>query len=458
MAYGTITKKPNGKYALRLDYGKDVNGKRIRKQETYNTKSEAVRALNKHKSQVDAGNSVLPSKETFAEWIEYWFNNIISQQIAETTAYGYKSIIKNYLEPRLGKYKLQQLSQNNIQEYYTWLLNEEGLSAATVIKHHNLITNILNAAERFERINKNSAKFVSPPKKKRREAEYYTPEQAAKLLSAAKGSRLELPINICLYLGLRRGELCGLKWQDIDFDNRTISIHETRTQAGNKEVVKDTKTESSVRTLHLPQALYTLLLNEKQAQEQTKAKILNQYYDSDYVVVMENGKPYRANYLSELFAKFIEENELPKIVLHELRHTFASLSNMAGITSYNIGKAMGHSTPATTQKIYTHLLDSTHAQAVEGVANIIDESMIKASGVSLEDLKKSVEEQINAWNPMGCSDYAIEIKDINSQINVNITADELGKLIYDIFKQSFGTRAFNKTLEECTEIAEKIKK
>ena len=83
MAYGTITKKPNGKDALRLDYGKDVNGKRIRKQETYNTKSEAVRALNKHKSQVDAGNSVLPSKETFAEWIEYWFNNIISQQIAE---------------------------------------------------------------------------------------------------------------------------------------------------------------------------------------------------------------------------------------------------------------------------------------------------------------------------------------------------------------------------------------
>lgn len=107
---------------------------------------------------------------------------------------------------------------------------------------------------------------------------------------------MELPINICLYLGLRRGELCGLKWQDIDFDNRTISIHETRTQAGNKEVVKDTKTESSVRTLHLPQALYILLLNEKQAQEQTKAKILNQYYDSDYVVVMENGKPYRANY------------------------------------------------------------------------------------------------------------------------------------------------------------------
>ena len=142
MAYGTITKKPNGKYALRLDYGKDVNGKRIRKQETYNTKSEAVRALNKHKSQVDAGNSVLPSKETFAEWIEYWFNNIIFQQIAETTAYGYRNIIKNYLEPYLGKYKLQQLSQNNIQEYYTWLLNEKGLSAATVIKHHNLITNI----------------------------------------------------------------------------------------------------------------------------------------------------------------------------------------------------------------------------------------------------------------------------------------------------------------------------
>ena len=76
-------------------------------------------------------------------------------------------------------------------------------------------------------------------------------------------------------------------------------------------------------------------------------------------------RPFRPNYLSELFGKFLADNDLPKIVLHELRHTFASLSNQAGIPAYNIGKALGHSTPATTQKIYTHLLDQTHTQALK---------------------------------------------------------------------------------------------
>lgn len=225
---------------------------------------------------------------------------------------------------------------------------------------------------------KNPMRAVSPPNKRQREAKFYTPEQLGVLLAKAVGTRLELPMYICAYLGLRRGELCGLRWSDVDLEHQTITIENTRTQAGKKEIEKGTKMASSTRTLYLPDTLCDMLEAAKEQQQACRATYKNAYDDNDYVIVMEDGRPFRPNYLSELFGKFLADNDLPKIVLHDLRHTFASLSNQAGIPAYNIGKALGHSTPATTQKIYTHLLDRTHTQAIEGVAAIADEARRKA--------------------------------------------------------------------------------
>ena len=235
---------------------------------------------------------------------------------------------------------------------------------------------------------------VSPPKKRQREAKFYTPEQLGVLLAKAVGTRLELPMFICAYLGLRRGELCGLRWSDVDLEHHTITIENTRTQAGKKEIEKGTKTASSTRTLYLPDTLCDMLKAAKEHQQACRATYKNT------VIVMEDGRPFRPNYLSELFGKFLADNDLPKIVLHELRHTFASLSNQAGIPAYNIGKALGHSTPATTQKIYTHLLDQTHTRAVEGVAAIADEARRKAGKEYLLQLAKALIDEIRVWDPM----------------------------------------------------------
>ena len=161
---------------------------------------------------------------------------------------------------------------------------------------------------------------VSPPKKRQREAKFYTPEQLGVLLDKAVGTRLELPVYICAYLGLRRGELCGLRWSDVDLEHQTITIENTRTQAGKKEIEKGTKTASSTRTFYLPDTLCDMLKAAKEHQQACRAEYKNAYGDNDYVVVMEDGKPFRPNYLSELFSKFLADNDLPKIVLHELRH------------------------------------------------------------------------------------------------------------------------------------------
>ena len=408
MAYGSITQRGD-KYRVCFDYGVDREGKRVRKYRTFDTKRDAIRAFNEHKVKMDRGRRSCRANTRSRSGL--------------TTG----TIILS--------------------------CHRSSKRRHTVIKHHNLLTNTLNAAERQEYITKNPMRAVSPPKKRQREAKFYTPEQLGVLLAKAVGTRLELPMFICAYLGLRRGELCGLRWSDVDLEHHTITIENTRTQAGKKEIEKGTKTASSTRTLYLPDTLCDMLKAAKEHQQACRATYKNT------VIVMEDGRPFRPNYLSELFGKFLADNDLPKIVLHELRHTFASLSNQAGIPAYNIGKALGHSTPATTQKIYTHLLDQTHTQAVEGVAAIADEARRKAGKEYLLQLAKALIDEIRVWDPMkfgDCNEYMEEIQSIGGRLEPHTDAAALGNMLYETFRASFGTRSFRCTPEECEAVAERV--
>ena len=359
------------KYYVNFDYGKDENKKRIKKTKTFDKKSDAKKALKEFEADKTKGQLVIPKEITLAEWLDNWYKNIVLVNLEITTSDNYKNIIQKHINPFLGKIPLQQLKPQQIQQYYANRIKEGELSSNTVLKHHVLLKTALGVAVKQDIILRNPIDRVEPPKKVKPEIHFYNVEQLKQLNEMIEGSRLEIVVKLAMYLGLRREEICGLKWLNIDFDNKIITIKDARTMTGSQIVDKKTKNETSTRCQSAADALLEALTREKEKQKANKEFLGDAYFDSDFVVVMEDGKPYRPNYISELFTKFIENNNLPKLTLHGIRHSFASLTNAVGISQFNASKMLGHSTPATTSKIYTHMYDESHKEEMKRIAEAL---------------------------------------------------------------------------------------
>ena len=358
-------------YYVNMDYGLDEDGKRVRVYQTYPSLVLARKALREFQSERDRYRQVRPRSMTLDQWLEYWMDEVIKPNRAETTVYGYRKIIDNHLSPALGETPIQTLSPQDIQKYYTMLLREKGLSPNTIRRHHDLLSAALRMAVKQEVLSRSPTERVEPPRLVPYEAKFYGPEDLRRLCALTEGTWLEVVVKLAGGLGLRREEICGLRWPNVDFAHRVVRIKEARTSAGAAIIQKATKTKSSTRTLYLSDDLYELLMREQRRQQQFSIRTGRDWVGDGMVLVDRHGEPYPPNAVSLAFSRFIQRNHLPKITLHGLRHTFATVASAQGAPLFDIGKALGHSTPSTTGRIYTHLLDQTHAHILNQVASVM---------------------------------------------------------------------------------------
>ena len=226
---------------------------------TYRTREEAQAALE--------GNSCadrrLPGKDcTLGEWLTFWLEEVVARDRAESTLYAYRNMARCHVLPALGRIPLAELTPLRIQGYLYEKMNQ-GLSPNTVIKHYVMLTTALGMAVRLEMLERSPMDRVTPPKKKEARFSFYSPEQLQLLFSAVSGTMMELPVKLAAYLGLRRSEICGLRWSSVDFELRKLHIKEARTAAGAEIVQKETKNRSSNRILHMSDDLYRLLRRER---------------------------------------------------------------------------------------------------------------------------------------------------------------------------------------------------
>lgn len=306
---------------------------------------------------------------TLTQWLRHWLAQQVAPHRAPTTVRCYTNIVERHLIPALGRVRLAQLTPALLNGYYQWLAREKSLSPNTIYKHHILLHTSLRQAYRQGAIPDNPARRATPPATVPGRSHYYTPEQLARLLARVEGHPLELPVRLACCLGLRRGELLGLRWRDVDLQSGLIFVRQSRTTVGHRVVVKQPKSPDSARTLSIrpPHSLLPLLREVYRSRVQ-RCHLCG---PDDYLVLDSRNQPWHPNSLTTTFTRFAAACGLPPITLHGLRHTFASMASHARVPLYQISRAMGHSSPATTQRIYTHLFDLTHGEVLAAVAAAI---------------------------------------------------------------------------------------
>ena len=354
-------------YYLYMDFGRDRSGRRIRRYRTYATLSAARRARDDfRRERVEIKEKAFDL--TLSQWLEEWMRDVVIPNRAYTTVYGYQSLIDNYIEPLLGEIPIQELSPRDLQRYYAYLMQERGLGGNTVRHHHALLSAALHTAQRQDLISRCVTDRVEPPPFVQKETSFYTVEDLKLLYHLLQGHELETAVHLAGSLGLRREEICGLRWNCVDFEQRKIHIRAARTAAGSTIVEKETKNRSSTRVLSMQDDIYDLLLREQNRQVRRFRDTNCKWTGDSLVVLNKRWMPYSPNRLTLAFTTFIQTNSLPPLTLHGLRHTFATVASSQGAPLFDIGKALGHSTPATTGRIYTHLSDHLHNETLAKVA------------------------------------------------------------------------------------------
>lgn len=368
MVAGHLQEK-NGFFYIVLNY-KDSNGKRKTKWEATGlpvkkNKKKADALLQERRrtfvpptspSEVRLDNDIL-----FADFMLKWLE-IAKSSVQITTYASYQGMIQGVIEPYFRKegIRLADLKAVDLQEFYTKQL--ERVTANSVIHYHANIHKALKYAVKIDLIPTNPADKVERPKKNAFRGDFYSAEEINALLTIVRGTKLEIPVLLGAFYGLRRSEVLGLKWDAIDFEANTLEIRHILTQAyldGKKVLVQAdrAKNKSSLRTLPLIPEIRDRLLEIKGQQEVYK-KLCGRCYNKEYLgylCVDEVGNILRPNYISESFPKLLKANGMRPIRFHDLRHSCASLLLANGVPMKQIQEWLGHSDFSTTANIYAHL-------------------------------------------------------------------------------------------------------
>ena len=380
-----------GIFQVALNYY-DLNNKRVQKWKSLGLKDipgnktqakklqkeverEFEEELNTPKETVQSkGSNIL-----FGEYMKTWLNNIKSS-VEPTTYASYKNKVETISEyfNNLG-ITLSALKKADIKEFYQHLVAERDIKPQTVKRYHANIHKALNEAVELELLQVNPADKMKMDKSEQFISSFYNQKELEELFEVAKGSIIELHILLASYYGLRRQEVCGLKWYAIDFENHNITIRHTVTHCnvdGRYALVKKnrTKNTSSYRTLPLIPELEKLLLKRKYQQEQDKAKFGNTYQNKDgYILVDEEGALILPDRVTKTFRNLLKDNNLKKIRFHDLRHSCASLLLANGVNMKEIQAYLGHSNWNTTANTYSHLESSTKEKSVNVIASVLSQ-------------------------------------------------------------------------------------
>lgn len=358
--YDTVTKH----YLAEFNYG-IVDGKTKRERKTFLSLEEAKEALARF--EVEKLNGLpenISKKITFGECIDEF---ITARQIEETTRSGYIVIANRIRKSPLYGKLLKDVNENDIENYMQEMKQTGKYKNATINSDYSFIHSVLQFAIKRRYITTNKAVFVEKMNEKgeRFVAKIVDYSEFATFLEKVTNTNdmtLIAEVYLGMLQGMRRGEMIGLKWEKVNFEENTIAIDETITLVGGKTIKKQPKTEQSKRTLTMNARVRELLLHIRE-QEMANGSLC------EYVIHNTRGEHARVTTLSEKFKAFVDKNGFEGVRLHDLRHSYANASLKMGATIYAVSGALGHSNIATTANYYVHTKAQDGSKAINAVLN-----------------------------------------------------------------------------------------
>lgn len=337
----------------------------------FDTLKAARNARNAALTTVEQGADVAPDRVTVGEYLAEWLDGLA--HLKPSTAHSYRSKVEAYVLPRIGDVRLQRLTTQQLNAMYADLHargghNDKPLSDRSVTYAHAILRKAFGDAVKTNRLARNPAEHTTRPKRHepRAEMQAYDSEQVNRLTAALEGHRLRGAIILAVTTGLRRGEIAGLRWVDVDLDDRRLRIRETVGVVGNEAQRSTPKTKGSVREFGIgPTTVEALRTHRAQQNADRLAWGAAWRNPDDRVFTLESGEPVHPNRLSEEFRAVAKAAGLPVIRFHDLRHTYATLALQARVPIEVVSKRLGHAEVAITFDCYRHVLPAEDTAAVD---------------------------------------------------------------------------------------------
>jgi integrase len=381
---GNIEWRGPGKCRLTVSGGFDPSGKRIRKRKTVKARNDrdAEKQLAAFIAELEGGSFADPTKMKFSEFVDKWMEKHAKRKLKRKTYHGYKELLEKRIVPALGHARIDQIKPLHILEYEDslrqdgarWDGKEGGLSEKTILQHHAILSSVFNTAVKWKIIKENPISGVDAPTVKKKEIPAYDEEQTAAMLDALRKEPLkyQVLVHLALVTGLRRGELMGLEWSDIDFDRGILDVSRTSQYTPEEGTFDDdTKTEESDRLVSLPVETLEILILYAQEQEKQAERVGDLWQGSNRLFTTWDGRPMFPATPTQWFPDFLERHKLPHINFHGLRHTSATLLIHSGANIKAVSSRLGHAKIGTTIDIYTKALRSADRACADTMSGIL---------------------------------------------------------------------------------------
>lgn len=360
---GTVIKR-GASWSVVVDLGRDETGRRVRKWHSgYRSKREAERARVELLSRVHHGTYVEPSKVSIGTFLVDEWLPAKRSTVKETTLASYEMHVTKHIVPRIGGVPLLNVGPTHLNAFYAGLLaggrrdGSGGLSPTTVRRIHATLHKALADAVRWGRLARNPADQADPPRASTAEMSIWSPEQLRSFLDSVRSDRLFGAWLMAATTGMRRGELLGLRWSDLDLEAGTLSVRQIRTVARYKVLTLTPKTDKGTRTIALDPQTVAALRAHRVAQMEERLLVGPSYSNSaDLVFTREDGHPIHPERLSSWFMKLCRISGLPIIRLHDVRHSYVTALLAAGVPLKVVSQRIGHASPMVTMTIYQHVL------------------------------------------------------------------------------------------------------